>query len=189
MSASFALHENENGRKFSGLQQNPSRRLVAERARNCEPATAMNRALSLYMEVVRSSAAGAATLNLLCDCVRYATASYHSDGRMLGGASVGGEAMVEDDPAPGTLTTLPGVVAGSEHLSALREGYLRLLAQETGLGYLRLQEADGLARALTAPALSHPVPARADLRWWLAALALAALLARHLPRVWRRGVA
>jgi mxaL protein len=71
--------------------------------------------------------------------------------------------------------------AGTEHLSSLREGYLRLLAGETGLGYLRLDDPAALAAALTSPALARPVPARADLRVPLALLALLLLLARHLP--------
>lgn len=97
------------------------------------------------------------------------------------GGSVGSEAMAEDPAGPGDLTAIPGVVPGNEHLSALRDAYLRLLAGETGLTYLRLQDGAGLAQALTAPALSHPVDGRVDLRPALALVALLALLARLLP--------
>jgi mxaL protein len=76
-----------------------------------------------------------------------------------------------------------GATHGSEHLSSLREGYLRLLAGENGLAYASLR-GDGLAAALRAPALSRPVKTAVDLRNALAALALVLLLAQWLP--WRR---
>lgn len=93
------------------------------------------------------------------------------------GASVGGEAMVEDAK---DAATLPDAAAGQEHLSALHEAYLQLLASELGLHYQRLESADDLAAALTAPALARPVPVPADGRAALAVLALVLLLARHL---------
>jgi len=102
------------------------------------------------------------------------------------GASVSGETMVEDAAGP-VPEALRGGRAGSEHLSSLREGYLRLLAGELGLNYLRLDGTDGLLRALTAQPLARPVPARADLRVPLALLALALLAWRHAPvAIWRR---
>ncbi len=70
---------------------------------------------------------------------------------------------------------------GSEHLSSLHEAHLRRLAAETGLGFLNLQAPQALAAALTAATLARPVPARADLRWLLAAAALGLLLARQAP--------
>jgi mxaL protein len=100
--------------------------------------------------------------------------------------SVGGEKMVEDAAGP-VPEALRGGRAGSEHLSSLREGYLRLLAGELGLGYLRLDDTDGLLRGLTTKALARPVPAQADLRVPLALLALALLAWRHAPLApWRR---
>jgi mxaL protein len=78
-------------------------------------------------------------------------------------------------------STALGATLGSEHLSSLREGYLRLLANENGLAYARLQN-DGLAAALRAPALSRPVKTSLDLRNALAALALLLLLLTWLPR-------
>ncbi len=73
-----------------------------------------------------------------------------------------------------------GATLGSEHLSSLREGYLRLLANENGLAFVRLG-GDALAAALSAPALSRPVQTSVDLRNALAALALLLLLVPWLP--------
>lgn len=103
------------------------------------------------------------------------------------GGSVAGEALV-DDGAAADVPAL-GSTPGSEHLSALHEPYLRLLAGEQGLGFHRLESPGGLADALTAPALSRAVAVRADGRVALAALALLLLLARHGPPHalrWRR---
>jgi len=97
------------------------------------------------------------------------------------GGSVDGERMVEDDGA--RVEALPGATPGSEHLSALREPYLALLAEETGLGYHRLTRLDAFADALTGPRLARPVPARVDLRPALAALALLSLLGLYLGGV------
>jgi mxaL protein len=74
-----------------------------------------------------------------------------------------------------------GATLGSEHLSSLREGYLRLLANENGLTFARVR-GDELRRALNAPALSRPVKTAVDLRPALAALALLLLLVQWLPR-------
>ena len=108
-----------------------------------------------------------------------AQSDVYSEGR---GTSVR-EKFVDDDKP---VSALPGATPGSEHLSSLREAYLRLLAHEQGLGYHRLLDGDGLAQALTAPALARPVSAQADLRPWLAGLALCLLLARHLQLPARR---
>jgi mxaL protein len=111
------------------------------------------------------------------------------DPRSLGrGASVGGEQMTEEGSAP--AAPLPGATPGSEHLSSLREAYLQLLANQTGLGYRRLADSQGFIAALTAPSLARPVAARADLRFVPAGIALLLLLARHgLGRVpWRARV-
>jgi mxaL protein len=103
------------------------------------------------------------------------------------GASVSGEAMAEDGAAAPVPEALRGGRAGGEHLSSLREGYLKLLAGELGLSYLRLDDVDGLVRALTAKPLARPVPARADLRVPLALMALLLLAWRHAPASpWRR---
>ena len=91
------------------------------------------------------------------------------------GASVDNEVMVDDAPATPTAP-LPGATPGAEHLSSLREAYLRLLASETGLSFHRLTDAAALGEALKTPALARPVPARADLAQALALLAFGLLL-------------
>ena len=100
------------------------------------------------------------------------------------GGSVAGEVMKDDDATP--VARLPGAAPGSEHLSALREAYLRLLGSELGLGFYRLQSTEGLAAAMMAPALERPVTVRADARIALAGLAVTLLLARFAAPVWAR---
>ena len=93
------------------------------------------------------------------------------DPRSLGrGGSQGGERMVDE---AGAVSPMPGATPGREHLSALREDYLKLLARELKLNYQRLVDADALRSALLAPELAHAVPARVSLRW---SASLAALL-------------
>ena len=99
------------------------------------------------------------------------------------GGSVGGERMVETDDPPPAAAAL-GATPGSEHLSSLREGYLRLLARENGLGYLRLNAPDQLVGALQADAFARPVATRVDARVALSALALGLLLWNAWP-AWR----
>lgn len=100
-----------------------------------------------------------------------------ADLRTLGrGASVNGESLVDDGAELAGSPSL-GATPGIEHLSALREAYLRLLAGEQGLRFHRLRSPEGLANELRAAALAKPVPARADARVALSALALVLLLA------------
>ena len=96
--------------------------------------------------------------------------------------SVAGESFVEDTPMPAVVPAL-GSTPGNEHLSALHEPYLRLLASEQGLAFHRLGAAQPLVDALMAPALARPLPVRVDLRGLLAVLAGVLLLARY--RRWR----
>ncbi len=100
------------------------------------------------------------------------------------GASVSGEALADD--RSGTAAPSLGATPGAEHLSSLREPYLRLLAGEQGLAYLRLESRQALAAALMSPALAKPVQVRVDGRIALAGLALCLLLARHAGLRWRR---
>lgn len=97
------------------------------------------------------------------------------------GASVGGETMTEEGDVPIPPVGL-GATPGAEHLSSLREPYLRLLAQENGMDYHRLGGVEALVQALQAPSLVRPVPASVDLRIALAALALVLLVAAWWPR-------
>ena len=78
--------------------------------------------------------------------------------------SVAGEQYAEAEaskPPPGWPA------AGNEHLSQLREGYLRLLADELDLGYLRLDSVGAGARALAermeAPPLERVAPTSVSL--------------------------
>lgn len=112
-----------------------------------------------------------------------AQADVYSGGRDAG---VKGERMVEDEAA--VAAPALGATPGSEHLSALREPYLRLLARERGLSFVRLGSVQALGSALTAPALAKPTTVRADGRLVFAAAALLLLLARHassLRAAWR----
>ena len=111
-----------------------------------------------------------------------AQADLYRSGR---GGRVGAEAMTGDGAAAVPLPAL-GATPGSEHLSALREPYLRLLGRELGLGYLHLDSAEGLAAALTAGELGTPTPVRFDGRGAFAGAALALLLAPHLAALRRR---
>lgn len=106
------------------------------------------------------------------------------DPRSLGrGGSVSGEQMAEDDSVrPGATV---GATPGNEHLSSLREPYLQLLAEETGLQYLRLTTPEALYEALVGPRLAHPIPSRWDLRWVFAVVGLLALLRLYAPS-WTR---
>ena len=98
------------------------------------------------------------------------------DPRSLGrGGSVPGEQMADDGDKV-AVTPLPGAMPGREHLSSLREDYLRLLASETGLRYHRLSDADALLAALTERELQRQRPERLDLRPYLGGAALTALL-------------
>ena len=114
-----------------------------------------------------------------------------SDLRSQGrGASVSGERLVDAaaaaaEPADPAL----GAAPGAEHLSALHQAYLRLLAGEMGLGFHRLDGADGLAAAMMAPALARRVTVQADVRVALGWLAFVLLLMCYTSpsRIWRRG--
>ncbi len=103
------------------------------------------------------------------------------------GSSVGGEALLDEKGrADGSVASGLGATPGSEHLSSLREGYLRQLAGEGGYGYLRLEDGEGLANALRAPAFARPLATQFDARVLLAALALVLLCAPYLTTLWRR---
>jgi mxaL protein len=97
------------------------------------------------------------------------------------GSSVGNEAMADSGAA---LPPLPGATPGREHLSALREAYLQLLARELKLGFHRLNGLDGLSAALRAPELTHEVDSRVSLRVPAALLALLLLLAVYAAPLW-----
>ncbi len=61
---------------------------------------------------------------------------------------------------------------GTEHLSALQEGYLQDLSAESGLHYHRLVSLDSLAKAVQIPTLAKIKRQDVDVRWQAAVLAL-----------------
>ena len=65
---------------------------------------------------------------------------------------------------------------GTEHLSSVREGYLKELAAVTGLAYAHLAGPDALAAPLFAAATPRPLPGQVDPRPFLGAAALALVL-------------
>ena len=101
------------------------------------------------------------------------------DPRTLGRAG-NREAMV--DSADLAAAPAVGGTPGTEHLSSLREGYLQLLAAESGLAYQRLTDARSLYTVLSDVRLSRAIASTTDLRPGLAGVALLALL---WPGVWR----
>lgn len=69
----------------------------------------------------------------------------------------------------------------TEHLSSLKETYLRGLAAEAGLKYLRLDSPGALVAALRQPDFARRKSVSTDLRWVAAAAALLALALAHAP--------
>lgn len=113
-----------------------------------------------------------------------------TDPRSLGrGGSVAGEAMVGGGGTPPDPRLL--AAPGREHLSSLREEYLKLLASETGLFYSRLGGERSLNQQLTS--LARPLTVAGDLRDWFGGAALILLVASYLAfsierareRAWR----
>ncbi|WP_233384144.1 vWA domain-containing protein [Methylobacterium sp. C25] len=81
---------------------------------------------------------------------------------------------------------------GTEHLSSVREPYLRKLAGETGLAYAHLEGPGGLFAPVMQAATPRPMPGSFDLRPLLGSAALALLLAVYAvpplrARLRRRG--
>lgn len=68
------------------------------------------------------------------------------------------------------------LVIGTEHLSSLKEDYLRGLAEEAGLLYSRLENIEDLGRALQNPEFARFETVASDIRWLPVGLALAALV-------------
>ena len=95
-------------------------------------------------------------------------------------------------PPPPDAETWPGynprnapfgsvAAKGSEHLSSVREPYLKQLAQETGLAYAHLDGPTGLAEAYLPASTPRACRGLTDLRWLPGLLALSALLAVFSP--------
>lgn len=100
-------------------------------------------------------------------------------------AGQGREQMVDAGPAPIGEAARRG---GREHLSALHEAYLRRLADEQGMDYLRLGGPAGLAGSLTESGRGRWVAMDRDLRPVLGGLALLLVLLATTqlrgPRAW-----
>jgi mxaL protein len=89
-------------------------------------------------------------------------------------------------------------VVGNEHLSQLREGYLRLLADELSFSYMRLESpaagARGLSRRMQQRPLARVAPTPVSMRPLFGLIGLLALLwvyravvlHRLSARVWQR---
>ncbi len=89
-------------------------------------------------------------------------------------------------------------VNNNEHLSSVREPYLKMLAQKTGLAYTHLTEAPQLLEALRTHATAHPVRVKVSRVPIAAALGLVCLVGVYLlwpsalwlmRRRWRHRVA
>lgn len=72
------------------------------------------------------------------------------------------------------------MVLGTEHLSSVREPYLKELANITGLTYRHLARVSDLAAAVTEAATPRPRAGRLDLRPWFIAAALLSLAFLYL---------
>ena len=69
---------------------------------------------------------------------------------------------------------------GTEHLSSLRESYLKDLADKTGLMYHRLETLDSFSKQLKTKSLSNPKVIQTDIRWLMALLSLLLFIALYL---------
>ncbi len=72
------------------------------------------------------------------------------------------------------------IVLGTEHLSSVRESYLKELANITGLTYRHLARVPDLAMAVRDAATPRPRPGTIDLRLWFIAMALICLAFLYL---------
>ncbi len=85
--------------------------------------------------------------------------------------------VVQRDPnATGRPTA-----ASHEHLSEVREPYLRKLARQVGFEYQHLSTVDSLREAMLTPRFAQSRRAPTDFAWVVAAVALLALLIGHWP--------
>lgn len=79
------------------------------------------------------------------------------------------------------------IAAGAEHLSMVREAYLRSLANGLRLHFRHVGGADELTRAIQLPDLANETEALRDLRPLLAGVALLLVAGSYVvPRRWRR---
>ena len=102
--------------------------------------------------------------------------------------TIGRPGSVESESMTGVDRTdlVKRVLSGREHLSSLRETYLRRLADELQLRYHRLESEQSLKKVLLNPEFAIRRVADTDLRRMFAALALLALAATYLIPVFQR---
>jgi mxaL protein len=79
-------------------------------------------------------------------------------------------------------TTSGAASVSREHLSEVREPYLRRLAQEVGFEYVHLRDFNSIRRAMLSPRFAERVAAPTDFAWLAATMALLVLVIRS----WRR---
>ena len=87
---------------------------------------------------------------------------------------IGGESMAGEEVGETAANT------ATEHLSALREAYLRALATGLELDYRRIEDAATLRDVMRTAAYGTAVDARVDLRWLFGLLAMLALAGMHV---------
>ena len=75
---------------------------------------------------------------------------------------------------------------GTEHLSSLREPYLKDIAKKTGLKYHRLLDLGAFSKEVKSKSLSNPNFIQTDIRWLLALLALFLFIANYLIGLLRK---
>ena len=76
------------------------------------------------------------------------------------------------------------IALGQEHLSSLREQYLRALAEETGLAYVRVDSPSRFLNILLDEKYARRTPINSDLGWIPAALAFVCLAYCFVVRPW-----
>ena len=76
-----------------------------------------------------------------------------------------------------------GTGTGSEHLSSLREPYLKEIAQQVGFEYARLEKPASLSESMLDSRFAHREPVPTNLYWLPAAAALLLLVWRFRPEL------
>ena len=82
----------------------------------------------------------------------------------------------KDDVVQGYQSGDASPNAGTEHLSSLREPYIRQIAEDVGLQYYRLTDIDEFTQHIERQVLGITKSSITDIRWVVACLALAMLL-------------
>jgi hypothetical protein len=96
--------------------------------------------------------------------------------------SFGRGATLNNEPMAGIAHSdiTSRIKTGTEHLSSLRELYLKQLADETRLAYHRLESPEGLTELLKAPRFAEQEVGDADVRWVFALISLLIILSAYL---------